>query len=167
MNQSWEGIKNNRLGRGVVQGLLVRPTAGLGNAGLNLTVDPGIAVVGTLQDDAGVPFGQRGHNQPGKLVERLAATTQAVPDNVTRLLWLKTDNTLALTAEPTGNQTLADVAPEKGPDPDRGSWRDSVKIPENNLREIPIASVYLAKVTSAAGAITVCDGTKRDIAIAF
>lgn len=147
-----------QLAPGVAVGLMVSAASGLGQAGLNLTVTAGIARVGTLQDDAALTNkAAYGMNQPGRVIEVSADATVAMTDAVTRLLWLKTDGTFVLTLDATDPN---DVAPELGPNPFRGEML-ALGQQEGPLRRREAASVLLAKVTAAAGAITVVNNTVR------
>lgn len=153
MQQLMNLLGKVQLEPGVAVGLLA--SAG---AGLNLNVAAGIARVGSLDNDPAVTnLAARGMNQPGRVIE-VGAQAIAVNNGV-NLVWLKTDGSLAVTADA---QDPVDVAPELGPDPFKGALL-ALDQQEGPLRRRPAAAVLLAKVTAAAGAITAVDNRVRSM----
>jgi len=154
MQQLMNLLGKVQLEPGVAVGLLA--SAG---AGLSLDVAAGIARVGSLDNDPAVTnLAARGMNQPGRVIE-VGAQAVVVPNAQVSLVWLKTDGSLAVTADAVDP---ADVAPELGPDPFKGAML-AFDQQEGPLRRRPAASVLLAKVTAAGGAITAVDNRVRSM----
>lgn len=155
MNQIFHLLDKVALGLGVAEGLMV--SAG---AGLTANVSAGIARVGSLNDMPGeANKALPGMNQPGKMIEKAAATIN-VTDNAISLIWLKTDGTLAVTADGTDLDAINDLAPEKGNNPFKGEML-ALGMQRGPLRKAEAASVLLARVTAATGAITAVDNLVR------
>lgn len=139
-----------RLGIGVAQGLM---TKGNANTKLQLDVDKGIAMVGTLDDDPAITNkAALGLNQPGRIIE-YAGGNIALLSNSNYLVWLKTDGTLAATLMP-ATLDPNDACPEMGPDPFKGTML-ALDAQEGPLRRREGISCLLANVLTAAGTATV------------
>ncbi len=139
-----------RLTVGVAQGLLTYKDA---NTALQLNVEKGMAMVGTLDNDASITNkAAYGMNQPGKLIE-YAGGNLALASNKTHLIWLKTDGTLAATDMP-ASMDPNDASPELGPDPFKGVML-ALDQQKGGLRRREAASCLLAEVKTTAGTGTV------------
>lgn len=152
MNQDIHGMNKVMLGLGVANGLWLTAS------GLTLTASIGAARVGmTTAQAAALPNkAANGMNLPGVEVEVQTALTVAVPRNAARLVWLKTDKTLALSAKPTTGQSYNDVAPEMQPDIHSGAMIENFRISQKGpLRETEPASVLLGEVTTSADSATI------------
>lgn len=155
MQQLMNLLGKVQLEPGVAVGLLA--SAGVG---LSLNVAAGIARVGSLDNDPAIANkAAQGMNQPGRVIEVGAQAVNVT--NGVHLVWLKTDGTLAVSAD---SDDLASVAPELGADPFKGALL-ALGQQEGPLRSRPVASVLLAKVTAAAGAITAVDNRVRSMVL--
>ena len=142
-----DGVK---LTVGVVQGLLTAKDA---NTALQLNVDKGMAMVGTLDNDPSITNKAAfGMNQAGRVIE-YASGNIALLSNKVYHVWLKTDGTLAATERAT-SMDPNDAAPELGPDPFKGAML-ALQQQEGPLRRREAASCLLADVTTEPGTGTV------------
>jgi hypothetical protein len=149
------------LATGVIEGSWASATAGIGAAGLGVTVDKGMSRVGPTATSvaAMADKAEPGLNVPGARIQYDALTVN-VPDAQVSLVWLKTNGTLAATADLAAGQSLADVAPELTPDPNSGAMINGTNVSQKGpLRQQQPASVLIARVTAAGGAITKVDNT--------
>lgn len=152
MNQNIDGMNKVMLGLGVADGLW------LSAAALTLTATVGAARVGMTPAQAAARpnKAENGMNLPGVEVEVQAPITVVVPHNAIRLVWLKTDKTLALSEKPAAGQSYNDVAPEMQPDIHSGAMIEGTRISQKGpLRETEPASVLLGEVTTSADSATV------------
>jgi hypothetical protein len=151
MQQLFHALDNVKLGIGVIEGLMA--SAG---AGLNLNVDKGMARVGPT--DASVAAladkAAAGMNAPGTELE-YAGGAIALPASKTSLVWLRSNGTLAVSNDVAAGQSLADVAPELTPDPNKGVMVSGTNVSQKGvLRQPQAASVLLARVVTGAAAIS-------------
>lgn len=151
MQQLFHALDRVKLGVGVIEGLMA--SAG---AGLTLNVDKGLARAGAT-DAAVAAMANKaagGMNVPGVELE-YAGGTLVLAASSTLLVWLRSNGTLVATNDVAAGQTLADVAPELMPDPNKGAMIDGVRVSQKaELREAQPASVLLARVVTGAAAIT-------------
>lgn len=152
MNHSYQLLDKVKTGLGVIEGLWMSAST------LTLTATVGAARVGqtTAEVAALANKATNGMNLPGIELEVQTPLTVVMPHNATRLVWLKTDGTLALTADLASGQTYRDVAPELEPDVFSGALIDGLNISQKGpLRETQPASVLLGVATSSPDSATV------------
>jgi hypothetical protein len=100
-----------------------------------------------------------GMNIPGVELDIQTPLTITVPHNATKLVWLKTDGTLALSADLASGQQYRDVAPELQHDPNMGALINTTGFSQKGpLRQPEPASILLGKVVSSADTGTVTFG---------
>lgn len=159
MLQLIHAISNVQLGLGVVQGLLAAAKAGNGNE-LKVTIDKGIARVGSKDGDTLANKALEGLNQPGMPLE-FAGGDVTVTAGQKSYVWLKTDGTLEATDWADDPNS---VAPEYGPDPHKGAMLkyDSQAGP---LRRPEAASVLLCEVTADANQVTAVSNLVRTMVV--